>query len=385
MRLSLKNLINHKKDIPLSMLLILRDSLKIKNRVFENRIHLRKGIGWLIQAHNATKDKGVSQGYDILNGWLPSYPETSGYIIPTLLDYHHYINKDQKIIEHCKDIAEWECSIQLKNGAFPAKKDKNLTISYIFDTAQILLGLVKMYKEVNDKKYLESVLRAGNFLLKNQDPSGNWTKYTFQNVPNAYNARTAWILLELYLITNEEIFRIGAIKNIEWTLKQVIDNYWIKKINNFGDPITHFIAYTIRGILESGLILNDSNLLEMSFKISSKILEYYEKHHQIPASFNSNWKSKDNYTCLTGDAQLSIIWLKQYEIFKQENLLINAQKIIYFLKQLQILDNRYSNIDGAIKGSDPIWGNYARFMFPNWATKFFCDALLLEEKFNQIS
>ncbi|MBC8072612.1 MAG: hypothetical protein IAG13_30100, partial [Deltaproteobacteria bacterium] len=32
---------------------------------------------------------------------------------------------------------------------------------------------------------------------------------------------------------------------------------------------------------------------------------------------------------------------------------------------------------GAIKGSHPIWGGYSPFTYPNWATKFFVDALLL--------
>ena len=34
---------------------------------------------------------------------------------------------------------------------------------------------------------------------------------------------------------------------------------------------------------------------------------------------------------------------------------------------------------GAIKGSHPIWGGYLFGTYPNWAVKFFMDALLLEE------
>jgi hypothetical protein len=35
---------------------------------------------------------------------------------------------------------------------------------------------------------------------------------------------------------------------------------------------------------------------------------------------------------------------------------------------------------GAIPGSFPIWGRYEPFAFPNWATKFFCDALMIEQE-----
>jgi len=34
-------------------------------------------------------------------------------------------------------------------------------------------------------------------------------------------------------------------------------------------------------------------------------------------------------------------------------------------------------VRGGIAGSWPIWGAYSRFEFPNWAAKFFADALML--------
>jgi hypothetical protein len=33
-----------------------------------------------------------------------------------------------------------------------------------------------------------------------------------------------------------------------------------------------------------------------------------------------------------------------------------------------------------VAGSFPIWGRYAPLSYPNWAAKFFVDALLLERK-----
>ena len=35
------------------------------------------------------------------------------------------------------------------------------------------------------------------------------------------------------------------------------------------------------------------------------------------------------------------------------------------------------DIRGGIKGSQPVWGRYAPMSFPNWATKFFVDAMWL--------
>ncbi len=33
---------------------------------------------------------------------------------------------------------------------------------------------------------------------------------------------------------------------------------------------------------------------------------------------------------------------------------------------------------GGIAGSAPIWGDYSRFEYPNWAAKFFADALMMD-------
>ena len=33
---------------------------------------------------------------------------------------------------------------------------------------------------------------------------------------------------------------------------------------------------------------------------------------------------------------------------------------------------------GGIAGSSPIWGDYSRFEYPNWAAKFFADALMMD-------
>ena len=44
-------------------------------------------IDWVERAHAAAGDGGISKGFDLLrNRWASSYPETTGYTIPTLLN-----------------------------------------------------------------------------------------------------------------------------------------------------------------------------------------------------------------------------------------------------------------------------------------------------------
>ena len=361
--------------------LLISEILKSNNKIYSNYLHLKRAIDWLIYAQKQTKDGGVSSSFSLLLGWGSSYPETSGYIIPTLINYY-YISDDKIYLEVCKRIADWECSIQLDSGGFQGDvitKEKNITI---FNTGQVILGLVRAYKEFNNQRYLNCAIKAGNLLVKSQEKSGKWIKYCFNNIPHIYNVRVAWALLELFEITNEKIYQQIAIKNLNWSIKQKNKNYWFHN-NSFKankPPLLHTIAYSIRGFLESGILLENENFKNVAMNSSLKLLNYYQKYGLLPARFNSNWQSNDYYSCLTGDAQLSIIWLKLYQIYKEKKFLLNATKLNNYLKSNQILDSRWKDIDGAIKGSDPIWGLYNMFSFPNWATKFFCDALILENE-----
>jgi hypothetical protein len=58
----------------------------------------------------------------------------------------------------------------------------------------------------------------------------------------------------------------------------------------------------------------------------------------------------------------------------------NARRALAYLKTNQRLEDRDRIVRGAIAGSKPIWGRYSMFEFPNWAAKFFADALMMDLK-----
>lgn len=83
--------------------------------------------------------------------------------------------------------------------------------------------------------------------------------------------------------------------------------------------------------------------------------------------------------CLTGLAQTSIIWSRLAQANQNTEFQPHIDKAISFLKQKQHIKNDNSISDGAIAGSFPIWGRYSMFEYPNWAAKFFADALIIDE------
>ena len=71
-------------------------------KYYEDNIHLKAGAGWLKEAQDTQSDGGFSGRFNIKTGWSSSYPETTGYIIPTLialskeLNDLNYINRAER-------------------------------------------------------------------------------------------------------------------------------------------------------------------------------------------------------------------------------------------------------------------------------------------------
>lgn len=68
---------------------------------------LDAAIRWLTRTHDVTGRRGSSKGFSLLHGWLPPYPETTGYIIGTLLD-HAAKTGDSELQEHARQMGDWE-------------------------------------------------------------------------------------------------------------------------------------------------------------------------------------------------------------------------------------------------------------------------------------
>jgi len=66
-----------------------RDSFDLPESGPDVDTAIKEGIGWLERAQDSslTHDGGVARHYSLIDGWGSSYPETTGYIIPTILEY----------------------------------------------------------------------------------------------------------------------------------------------------------------------------------------------------------------------------------------------------------------------------------------------------------
>ena len=100
----------------------------------------------------------------------------------------------------------------------------------------------------------------------------------------------------------------------------------------------------------------------------------------LPGFLDRAYRAHSKAVCLTGNCQMALIWLRLYERTGDATLLTAAFKAIDEVKQAQDLDNPNPGIRGGIPGSFPIWGEYITNAIPNWAAKYFIDALLAKQK-----
>src|SRR5205085_4337236 len=87
-------------------------------------------------------------------------------------------------------------------------------------------------------------------------------------------------------------------------------------------------------------------------------------------------RGRAGYACLTGNCQMALIWFRLHQLSRNLRLVNAALKAIDLVKLAQPMRNPNPGLFGGIPGSDPIYGNYIEGALPNWAAKYFIDALL---------
>ncbi len=119
-------------------------------------IHVDAAVQWICRAQDAFADGGVARSYSLVynpyfqrRGWVPSYPETTGYIIPTMFDYARLAAR-QDIFDRAVRMADWECDAQMENGAVQGGTIDQPPTPAIFNTGQVIFGWVRAFQETGN-------------------------------------------------------------------------------------------------------------------------------------------------------------------------------------------------------------------------------------------
>lgn len=359
--------------------------------------HLRAAMEWLCRAQDVTGGGGVSAYFNMRKRqWAGPYRETTGYIIPTFLVYHR-LSGDQDFRDRAVAMGEWEVAAQLPSGAVCEPKNDGTCQPTpgtlpdgikVFNTGQVVLGLCALYDETRNDVFLRSACKAADWLVSVQDPDGGWSQFSNHGA-NGIDSRVAWALLEVFSRTQQGSYREAAVRKVEWVLKQQRPNGWFSRSSLWDPerPWTHAIAYTISGLLESIRFLPELNdrLMESVDRSSNALLQCLDRalHSNefclLPCSFDQHWESKDWHSCLTGNAQIAIIWYRLAAMTGRQTLRDSADVLVNQVKGTQILHTLDPNVRGGVAGSYPVDVGYCCSRLVNWAAKFYADAIMLRQ------
>jgi len=335
-------------------------------------------VRWMLAAQRP--DGGIPAYYSLLTGYSESYPEVTGYIIPTLYDFARTTG-DARALDAAERATRWLLSLQMKSGAFPAGLHGSEAHPSVFNTGQILQGLVRAALETNRSEVRQATLIAGDWLVGSQQSDGSWSgPAAYQNVPHTYYSMVAWALAELSRRVGESRYGLAADNNLDWVLSYFRPSGWVEGINLQGHPnYLHFIAYVLQGVLETAILRRRNDVIEAVAKSAWVLLRKFETNKYLAGAYETDFRGGRHFICLTGNAQMSCVWLRLCEVTGDLRYLNAALKMNEMLKQLIPARGR-QGIAGGVSGSYPVWGGYQPLRYISWGCKFFADALLLEQR-----
>ena len=346
-------------------------------------------VGWLKTAQqcSASDDGGYARDFNLVTDrWSTSYPETTGYIIPTLLTYAQRFNDHEAKLSAILAL-DWCVDIQLACGGFQAGKiDATPVVPVTFNTGQILIGLVSGVTEVGDK-YRAAMLMAGDWLVKTIDDDGCWRKHaTPYAAPGekAYETHVSWGLFEAAKIEPDRLYGETGLKQVKWALTKQTANGWFGSccLDQPQAPLTHTLGYVLRGVIEGYLWSKDQQLLDAALLTANALAEQVADDGYLAGRFDPQWQPEVEWVCLTGSSQIAACLFILNDVKANPKLLLAAKRLTAYVRRSMVVQGDKS-IQGGVKGAVPLDGAYGNYQYLNWAAKFFIDAAMMDIKVDE--
>jgi hypothetical protein len=294
---------------------------------------------------------------------------------------------DHPVHNAVRRMAEWEADVQMKSGAVqggPVCAPENQTAA-AFNSGMVLDGWCSAYRALGDERILRAARGAADWLVNDLDGQGYFQTngaFVTQGEIKTYTVLCAWAMYRFGDIVGEDRYRSAAIRVAEAALRQQRPNGWFANncLARPEAPLTHTIGYTLQGLVELGALAGRKDFVAAAATGVDRLADKVSSQGYLAGCFYADWEPAVHSACLTGSAQVAIVAFRLSELLGRPDYRRFANRLVDWLKGVQALDAPDANVNGALAGSFPLFGEYMRGGYPNWATKYFLDALLLQDR-----
>ena len=340
---------------------------------------------WLARAQDRTAsgDDGVARHFSLIDGWATSYPETTGYIVPTMIVAADHLGVDA-YRDRARRMLDWLVSIQLDDGGFQGGKiDAKPVVPVTFNTGQILLGLAAGVTTFGEA-YGEAMHAAARFLRDSLDGDGCWRSHPtpFAGAGDkAYETHVAWGLFEAERTAPGNGYGEAGLRQVAWAIGRQQPNGWVADccLTDPDRPLTHTLGYYLKGLVEAHRLSGDGDILAAARRTADGLLSAQRRDGALPGQLASDWTAAAPWSCLTGNVQIADAWFYLSNQTGEARYQAAGQAATAYVRRTMVLDGP-EEVRGGVKGSFPVDGGYGTFEYLNWAAKFTIDACLAELK-----
>jgi hypothetical protein len=335
------------------------------------------------QDSSTSRDGGIARHFSLITGWGASYPETSGYIVPTLL-HGQPGRPTAPHRERARAVLNWLAAIQLPGGGFQGGMiGQTPVVPVTFNTGQILIGLASGVAELGDS-YRASMRAAADWLVSTQEADGAWRKNPTpfaEAGEKTYETHVAWGLFEAARVDPDRGYGEAASRNIRWALTKQRPNGWFADncLTDPARPLTHTIGYALRGVIEGYRSTGEPEFLDAALRTANGAMSALDASGFLPGRLRRDWSGAVQWACLTGSVQIAHCWLMLFQITGEAKFRDAARKANSYVRARVCVDGS-PEVRGGVKGSFPVDGEYGQFEYLNWACKFFIDSNVLEQE-----
>jgi hypothetical protein len=333
-------------------------------------------LNWVFRSSEACGGRGSAHSYSLLWGWAKAYPETTGYLIPTLLNWSSALNSE-RYAYLARQYGNWLVTLQHPQGAWVSGVVGGRRLS-VFNTAMIADGLSALAKQVpNEHIAAERARRGLAWLLSVMDADGVWRQGLY--VPGFVPAYHAYAVAAVLRAAN----RMG-LEDAHPQLQGALAHYagYFRGDSSLANAglkpgpwaFTHTLAYALKGLWELAVFFQEKEIQQQVLLACRRLFAVWEKHGRIAGRYREGWKGDYSFTSPVGNAQLSLLFRTIGSHTGDAVFVRWADRALAAALQHQCLSS-HPDTSGAIPGSVPRWGPYLRWRYPNWGAKFLLDAL----------